>query len=84
MTDFEPVVALPQWLKHGIRRLRTTLSSGRGRMLLAGAALGGLTVVLVVAELRTSWSQARVLATVSRAMTFEASGETGPGIVSPP
>ena len=53
-------------------------------MLLAGAALGGLTVVLVVAELRTSWSQARVLATVSRAMTFEASGETGPGIVSPP
>ena len=85
VTKFEPVLALPHGLRHGLQRLRAALHSRRGRVVLVGAALGGLTVGLVVAELRTSRFQARALTAVARAMTFEL-GEDEiwvPGIASP-
>ena len=81
-TEVEPIV--PQWLTRLGRRLRAMLASRRGKLLLVATALGGLLAVLAVAELETSWSQARVFAALSRAMTFSLSHETAATIASPP
>ena len=81
-TDVEPIV--PQWLTRLGRRLRAMLASRRGKVLLAAVGLGGLMSLLVGFELQTSWSQARVFAALSRAMTFSLSHETAANIASPP
>ena len=77
------MVAVPEWLARRGRRLRAILTSRRGKLLVVAAAVGGFTVVLIGAELHTSWIQARVFTALAQAMTFELAHETAGGIASP-